>query len=497
MPHHALIFNVSVSQYNRPGGAHRIASLLRENDWDVEVCDWADDWQLEELQEFAKSRISTSTKFIGFSCFFDHWSVKLDSFVEWIRQNYSTMCMIRGGQVAPKILYPAFKLIDYHVAGYGEVVIMELVKKILGTGSGSTIPFDPTFLLKGIKLIDSNKFFQAWPLYNPTIIYENRDFVKPHEWLSTEFSRGCKFKCPYCNFPVLGAKGDFTRDAENFDYQLRHAYDNWGVTNYFCADETFNDRTEKIIKFADVVEKFNFVPFFSAFVRADLIVARPQDWEHFLRLGVLGHFYGIESFNHDTSKLIGKGMNFEKLTNGLIESKNYWLTHGQGRYRGTIAQVVGLPKETKDSLERGFQWIRNNWQGQSYIAWPLEISKNTTIDRESAISKDYQKYGYSECLDEIKFTEGLVQNNFHMLNWKNEHFTFQEAIKICAEFESEKKDPRFNYTVETFELGNLGILGTIDRILTYTQNDRNSVSVKLRTVRQRQIQKYINKKLSN
>lgn len=496
MQNHALIFSVADNQSNRPGGAHRIASLLRENDWDVEVCDWTDEWQLVELQEFVKSRVTHSTKFIGFSCFFDHWSIKLDNFVEWLRQTYSNMCIIRGGQVAPKTIYPSYNLIDYHVAGYGEVVILEIIKKILGTGTRSTLPFDPTFLLKGIKLIDSNKFFQAWPLYNPTIIYESRDFVEPNEWLTTEFSRGCKFKCPYCNFPVLGVKGDFTRDAENFDYQLRHAYDNWGVTNYYCADETFNDRTEKIIKFADIAQKFNFAPFFSAFVRADLIVARPQDWEHFLRLGVLGHFYGVESFNHETSKLIGKGMNFEKLTTGLIESKNYWLKHAQGRYRGSIALIVGLPKETKDSLARTFQWIRNNWQGQSYMTWPLEISKNTNIDRESAISKDYKKYGYSEISDKIEFSDVLVKNNSHLLNWQNEHFTFQEAIKISADFEEEKKDSKLNYTLETFELGKLNMLGTIDQILTYTLHDNIKMRDKLNVLRHRRIQRYIYNKLS-
>ena len=164
------------------------------------------------------------------------------------------------------------------------------------------------------------------------------------------------------------------------------------------------------------------------------------------------------------------------------------------RYFGE--QLFGLPKETKDSVARTWQWIKDNWQGQSYIYWPLEISKNTHIDRESDISKDYQKYGYSENTDKIKFSEGLVQNNFHLLNWKNEHFTFQEAIKICEEFEEEKKNPKYNYAVETFELGNLGILGTIDRILTYTIHDRNMLNVKLGTVRQRQIQKYIYNKLS-
>lgn len=493
--YHALIFNLSIDQFNRPGGAHRIATWLRDENWDVEVCDWADDWNLDELQEFAKSRISINTKFLGFSCFFDHWSDKINNFVHWLKLKYPNITIIRGGQVAPKFQYSSFKLIDYHVSGYGEFSIIEIIKKILGN-SNIKLPLDPNFLLKGIKLIDGNKFFSSWPMYSAKIIYEHRDFIEPWEWLTTEFARGCKFQCPYCNFPVLGVKGDHTRDAEDFDYQLRHAYDNWGVTNYYCADETFNDRSEKIIKFADIAEKFNFNPFFTAFVRADLVAARPQDWEHFLRLGVLGHFYGVETFNHESAKIIGKGMKFEKITQGLLDSKNYWLKQSHGRYRGGIALIIGLPKETKETVEKTFNWIRENWQGQSYMAWPLEISKNTGIDRESLISKDYKKYGYRELIDRDNniLNQILVGNNADLLNWTNENFTFREATEIANKFQLETMLENYNYTIEPFDLARTSIIGDVDNSLTYTKKNLQYVDYK--SPWQSYKRRYINKKLS-
>lgn len=495
--HHALLFNVSVEQWNRPGGAHRIATLLREENWDIEVCDWADDWGSDELHEFCRSRITANTKFIGFSCFFDHWSEKMNRFVHWIKLRYPDIVLIRGGQIAPSKEYSSFEHIDYHVAGYGEKVILEILKKILGN-SNVPLPFDPYFALKKIKLIKSNTFFSAWPQRRASIIYQARDFIEPWEWLTTEFSRGCKFQCPYCNFPVLGVKGDYTRDADDFEYQLRHAYDNWGTTNYYCADETFNDRSEKIIKFADVVEKFNFKPFFSAFVRADLVAARPQDWEHFLRLGLLGQFYGVESFNHDSTKIIGKGMSFEKLTTQLVKAKNYWSTHGQGRYRGGIALIVGLPKETHESLERGFQWIRQNWQGQNYVTWPLEITKNLMIDNESKISKNYKEYGYQEIdSNDVNFEHmSLVKNNSSLLNWKNDNFTFQQAAQIVNSFEDEKFLPNMNFNMGPFELASFSAIADIDTSLKFTVKDSQQLRSKRYPIWQEFIQRYIRRKLS-
>ena len=67
--------------------------------------------------------------------------------------------------------------------------------------------------------------------------------------------RGCRFKCSYCNFPILGVKDDYTRDADDFDTNLRRNYDDWGVTEYIITDDTFNDYVEKIRKYADRVEQ--------------------------------------------------------------------------------------------------------------------------------------------------------------------------------------------------------------------------------------------------
>ena len=50
MTHHALMFSVRGIPYWRNPGAHRIATYLREQDWDVEVCDFTAYWPLHLLK---------------------------------------------------------------------------------------------------------------------------------------------------------------------------------------------------------------------------------------------------------------------------------------------------------------------------------------------------------------------------------------------------------------------------------------------------------------
>lgn len=432
---HAVIFNVFPLQAKRPGGAYRIATVLREHDWDVEVVDWAAEWQLDELKELAKSRIASNTVFIGFSCFFSHWTPTLSMFTSWLKMNYPRVPLVIGGQSRPRM---DAEHVDYFVTGYGETAILELVKKFKGDPF-SMIRYDSRF--KDKRVVTANHSYPAYPLKSLIIKYENRDFIESHEWLTVEFSRGCIFKCLYCNFPILGVKGDHTRDADDYVRQLQETYDNWGVTKYVTADETFNDYTEKIIKFADATDRLSFRPYISAFIRADLLVSRPQDWEHLKRLGMWAQFYGIESFNHESAKSIGKGMPVEKLQEGLITAKNYF-KKDNGPYRGHISLIAGLPHETKETLNATIEWCENNWQGECAEIYPLEIPMNDTYDVPSVLTSKWQEYGYRKISDQpsvvsnaaMTGAEEFMAHGIYNLNWKTDHLTFDQCRQLSLEF---------------------------------------------------------------
>jgi hypothetical protein len=227
--------------------------------------------------------------------------------------------------------------------------------------------------------------------------HEKRDFLKPYEWLTTEFSRGCKFHCDFCNFPILGVKGDYSRSQQDFETEMKYNRDTWGITDYYVADETFNDRVEKIRKFADVVEhKLDFQPYFSGFMRADLMITHREAWDDINRLGFAAHYYGIESFNDQSSKVVGKGMKSEKIKQGLIDYKNYM--HDKLFYRATASFIVGLPYETFDTMAETRAWLLENWTDQAMISFPLDVG---SIDDEhkmgstniSDFTRNLLKYG--------------------------------------------------------------------------------------------------------
>ena len=129
------------------------------------------------------------------------------------------------------------KYIDYYVRGFGETAVIELLKYMFSNGPRPKFVVPP---IDGKKIIDANLSYPAFPMANLMVSYEDRDFIEPHESLTVETSRGCKFSCDFCSYPVLGVKTDHTRSADNLKQQLEENYNRFGTTKYIITDETFN-----------------------------------------------------------------------------------------------------------------------------------------------------------------------------------------------------------------------------------------------------------------
>ena len=490
-----LLFNVSTENMalKRGPGVYRIAYILRQHEWDVEVIDYAKYWSLDELKDLAKSRINDDTKFLGFSHMFSTWTDTLEEFCHWIKLTYPDIVVVSGSPVKPSFTSQS---IDYYIQGFGEHAILVLLKYLFSNGVKPKINIFNNGLRK---IIEANDHYPAYPMASLMIKYENRDFIEPWESLGVEFARGCKFACDFCNFPILGVKGDYSRDADDFVLQMRDAYDRFGVTNYMVADETFNDRTEKITKFADAVEQLDFTPWFSGFLRADLMISREKDREELLRMGFLGHYYGIESFNTKTARTVGKGMDGDRVKQGLVDIKDYFKSHGRKQYRGTISLMVGLPHESIASIYETKQWLIDHWQGESFVTFATEIHQYD-LDKKSKMALDYKKYGYSAMTEEqiaeaktkTKFEEVVIHMGSDLLLWQNDHMDWYSAIQLADEFYKLYYDNRHNFTLDCWGIHNPGLIGGIESRLARKRGTWIDAS----TVGDRIIKTYINSKLN-
>jgi hypothetical protein len=430
-----MLFTINNKTLYRSSGAHRIATHIRQQGWDCEVVDFVDFWELEELKELIQTRVDEHMKFIGFSFLFNNASAipMIRDLCIWIKETYPNITLISGGQT----MLLDMRHFDYHVAGYGEYALDALLQYLFSNGERPK--FDLMRSRSGTKVIDALHMYPAYPFKKPNIFYEKRDFIQQYEWGMIEFTRGCKFKCLYCNYPILGVKEDHTRDTDGVREQMLRNYNEFGIENYIVSDETFNDHSEKIIKYADVIETLPFKPYFTGYIRADLLINRKQDWDHLIRMGFLGHFYGVETFNAKSGKAVGKGMNPERVKEGLIEVKNYFSNASNKMYRAIVAMIGGLPFETPESLNATSEWFRQNWKDQVAMASVLEIANLEKEFRPSDLSLDYAKYGYRPIAEndpriQNAFSEMIKHSSFGSIAWENDYMDILQAHQWQKEF---------------------------------------------------------------
>jgi hypothetical protein len=73
-----------------------------------------------------------------------------------------------------------------------------------------------------------------------------------------------------------------------------------------------------------------------------------------LEMGLTIPFFGIETFNHESGKRIGKGLNPEKIKELLYDLKS---KHWGDEIKMIVGLISGLPRETEISHRETVDWI--------------------------------------------------------------------------------------------------------------------------------------------
>lgn len=414
-----LITGVSGIIFQRSIGAYQIAHNLRNNKITCQVIDFIQDFTESELIDCIKKFIKSNTVCIGFSTtFISDIKVGLDNksrlpldipaHVEqcllYIKQNYPKIKICLGGAKSKYGLDKNY--IDAVFYGYSEDEFLNYCNNLLLEKKDHFIQ-----TINGKKIYNKeNTNFDIKTLNHRFI---KNDCITINETIPIEISRGCIFKCKFCAYPLNGKKKlDYIRSPKEIAEELKFNYYNYGVTNYFFADDTFNDSIEKIQALHDEIINLPFKINFTCYLRLDLLYYHRQTIPLLQNMGLLTAFFGIESFCQGSLKTIGKNLHVEKIKDFLDELYfSYW----NEQISFSLGFIIGLPYETKETINETVNWLKE--KPYSFHFEPLRIS-DAGGSYASEFEKNYTKYGYK-----------IDENG----NWTNSCFSQLDAEKIAYE----------------------------------------------------------------
>ena len=386
----------------RSVGPYAIKSWLMQHGYSVKVVDFCAKLTIDEIVQITERFLSDETIAIGMSTTFLNFesSRRLLQARQIIESRNKKVKWVAGGYYAGISRYDALK--DWiQFGGLAEDQFLSW----LDEQKGKTIKRN---------LFDITTCRHRW---------DDSDIILPGESLPMELGRGCKFKCKFCQYPLIGKKpGTYIRNLDYVKEEMIENYERWGVTNYYFIDDTINEDDWKVQKIYEIAQQLPFQLQWVGFQRADLIYSHPHQSQWIKDSGCLGTFFGIESLHPEASKVVGKGWSAVHAREYIPElANNIW----KNKIGIQLSFIAGLPGENKQSLENTQQWCIDN----KFNEWkfnPLYISPSPLV-WQSEFDKNYRNYGYT-------FNDPNDKQN-----WSNGMWTFKDALDFTNELNEEAR----------------------------------------------------------
>ncbi len=424
--YHAVIFtglDYGDRSLYRPLGAYRIRTELEAQGYSVKVLDHFHNLTQENIEQAFEKYVDSNTLWVGFSTTFINTSTLLaerSKFFNKLRQIYNVPIVIGGAKSLVEFLPWA----DIFVTGYADDATLALTDYLAGKSP------EPKWKdYKGKKIIDSNHQYDKKDLSNIGVIWKPEDHIDSQQSLPMEIARGCIFNCAFCNFPLNNkTKFDYIRVKEDMYNEFVRNYNDFGATNYWFMDDTYNDSMKKLELMHEVITSLPFKITYDTYIKPELIVRWPDQIDLLAETGLRGASLGVESLNPVARQAVQKGANADKVLDAISAMKR----KNNGQIKIQINLIVGLPHEDVKSIWRTHDIVKQHDDIDWWNWYALQIHNKERHEYHSPIDRDPKKYGYDVVEQPTLIRNNMVNDNIWITDWKNEHMNSKMAQMLSA-----------------------------------------------------------------
>ncbi len=398
-------------------GAYKIAHSCREAGYSVQVIDHIVHFTKDELLKCLLKYVDGNTHVLGISTTFLVSYGRIPAHIEEslveIQKLFPKLKIILGGYSTHFAKRTPLIKVHSVIIEYGEDIFVDVLNHIV---RGEQEPVHSMEFSAGATYykVYAKPLSTRFNIETDNFKFTDDDVILPNETLPLEISRGCIFKCKFCNHLMLGrGKLDYLKDIELIKEQILYNYSKWGTDKYYIICDTFNDTEHKMKLWHDMVMSLPFKIKYTAYLRADLLHRNPDVPYMLQESGLYSCFHGIESFNNEGAMSIGKGWSAKSGKEYLPELyHNIW----KDKVHQTLSFIIGLPGDTRESSMEISKWFNSN-DMYHVTLHSLGLTSDKSIKNLSEFDKNAEQYGY-------KF---IVDRNLRRTYWANKYWTQLEV----------------------------------------------------------------------
>jgi anaerobic magnesium-protoporphyrin IX monomethyl ester cyclase len=235
--------------------------------------------------------------------------------------------------------------VDYLVLGEGEVALAQLIEGLddndrLEKITGLVFKVDGDVVNTGIRDMIDNLDELPFPARHLTPYWRYSSLLAKRMPITTMFtSRGCPYRCAFCDRPHLGKKFR-ARTAENVADEMEECV-NMGIHEFLVYDDTFTIDRQRVLDICDEIIRRKLDIGWDIRARVDTVT---KDMLKRLREANCERIhYGVEAGTDRILKVLRKGITLEQARGAFKMTKEVGIS--------TLAYfMIGSPTETRGEI---------------------------------------------------------------------------------------------------------------------------------------------------
>jgi len=243
--------------------------------------------------------------------------------------------------------------VDFVVVGEGEIAFTELVENIenverLRKVKGLVFKLDGELVRTGLRPPIDDLDALPHPARHLTPYWKYSSLLAKRSPVTTTFtSRGCPYRCTFCDRPVLG-KGFRARSASNVVDEMEQCA-SMGIKEFLVYDDTFTLDRRRVFEICDEIIERRLDIGWDMRSRVNTVtreVLRRLKSAHCERI-----HYGVEAGTEKILKILKKGITLEQVREAFKMTKEAGIS--------TLAYfMIGSPTETRQDILQTMEFAK-------------------------------------------------------------------------------------------------------------------------------------------